>query len=120
MQCINCKNLEFCKWESLLKNKEEDLKEDTNGMLEVNCSQFEDEKGNVNEYGKLECKQCKYKAICKFQRPIEDYSLRRKTKNCLNIKCNKFQEIDGIELLEEDSNMNLLTDIEEKSITEIK
>lgn len=36
MQCTNCKNVEFCKWEEVLKAKEESLQEDTNGMLSIN------------------------------------------------------------------------------------
>ena len=28
MQCTNCKNVEFCKWEEVLKAKEESLQED--------------------------------------------------------------------------------------------
>lgn len=107
IQCTNCKNIEFCKWEEVLKAKEESLQEDTNGMLSINCSQFIDNNGNENDYGKLECKECKFRVICKFQRPIEDFTLRRKTKQCLNITCCKFEEMDGIELLideEEESN----------------
>ena len=36
MQCTNCKNIEFCKWMEVLKTKEENLQEDTNGMLSIN------------------------------------------------------------------------------------
>lgn len=103
MQCANCKNTEFCKWMEVLKTKEESLQEDTNGMLSINCSQFIDNNNNESDYGKLECKECKFRVICKFQRPIEDFTLRRKTKQCLNITCCKFEEyVPELIVLEED------------------
>lgn len=108
IKCVNCINVEFCKWESLYETKDNDLREETNGMLEVNCSQFQDEQGNTGEYSKLECKTCKFKDICKYQRPIEDYTFRRKTKQCLNIQCNKYQEPKGIELLKDEDCIELI------------
>lgn len=89
MKCENCVNMDICKWVDVFKDKEESLIEGTNGMLVVNCSEYDDGK-ETGESNKLQCKYCKFNKICKYQFKLEDSTLRFKTKGCLNIECNKY------------------------------
>lgn len=100
MKCENCINMNICKWVDVFKEKEESLLEATNGMLGVNCSEYDDEK-ETGEANKLQCKSCKFNKICKFQFKLEDSTLRFKTKGCLNIECNNYTMNENYEIVDE-------------------
>lgn len=100
MNCVNCKNMEICKWVEVFNEKNETLIETTNGMLGVNCSEYDDGK-ETGEANKLQCKCCKFNKICKFQFKLEDSTLRFKTKGCLNIECNNYTMNENYEIVDE-------------------
>lgn len=100
MKCENCINMNICKWVDVFKEKEESLLEATNGMLGVNCSEYDDEK-ETGEANKLQCKCCKFNKICKYQFKLEDSTLRFKTKGCLNIECNNYTMNENYEIVDE-------------------
>lgn len=87
--CDGCKKIEFCKWVEFASDYNEDLINETKGMLTLNCSHVDNNALQGIE-DVLDCKGCVNNVICKFKRPVEDRSLRRKTKKCLNIWCNKY------------------------------
>lgn len=98
MKCENCVNMDICKWVDVFKDKEESLIEGTNGMLGVNCSEYDDGK-ETGESNRLQCKYCKFNKICKYQFKLEDSTLRFKTKGCLNIECNKYDISEDYEIV---------------------
>lgn len=100
MKCENCVNMDICKWVDIFKNKEESLIEGTNGMLVVNCSEYDDGK-ETGESNKLQCKCCRFNKICKYQFKLEDSTLRFKTKGCLNIECTKCDINEDYEIVDE-------------------
>lgn len=100
MKCENCINMNICKWVDVFKEKEESLLEATNGMLGVNCSEYNDEK-ETGKNDKLQCKCCKFNKICKYQFKLEDSTLRFKTKGCLNIECNNYTMNENYEIVDE-------------------
>lgn len=100
MKCENCINMNICKWVEVFNDKNANLIEETNGMLGVNCSEYDDEK-ETGEANKLQCKSCKFNKICKFQFKLEDSTLRFKTKGCLNIECNNYTMNENYEIVDE-------------------
>lgn len=100
MNCENCINMNICKWVDVFNDKNADLIETTNGMLGVNCSEYDDGK-ETGEANKLQCKSCKFNKICKFQFKLEDSTLRFKTKGCLNIECNNYITDEKYEIVDE-------------------
>lgn len=111
MKCENCVNMDICKWVDVFNDKKESLEDDTNEMLSVNCSEYDDGKGKRGEANKLQCKHCKFNRICKYQFKLEDSSLRFKTKGCLNIECKKY-------IMSEDCEIVYEYDDEEEEIEE--
>lgn len=116
MKCENCVNMDICKWVDVFNDKKESLEDDTNEMLSVNCSEYDDGKGKRGEANKLQCKYCKFNRICKYQFKLEDSSLRFKTKGCLNIECKKYimseeceivYDYDDDEEIEEQDKLNM-------------
>lgn len=100
MNCENCINMNICKWVEVFNDKNADLIETTNGMLGVNCSEYDDGK-ETGEANKLQCKSCKFNKICKYQFKLEDSTLRFKTKGCLNIECNNYVINENYEIVHE-------------------